>query len=256
MSTGSESPDPKQGEREYYARIGNTGINHALGKPFTDDKCNLNLSNVTAIFHLLGDPPGRVAEFGCGVGWLSIMLARRGYDTVGVDIAPDAIHAGLQQRDALGLTHLDFQLADYEAFDGKGTFDAIIFFEALHHAEDEAAAIACAYRALQPGGIMIAFEPGAGHSGTDEAQEAIAQFGVHEKDMPIAKIIELGTAAGFTKHLQLPQPWDVLRTVYRPSYGSAKSSSEATRKFILGVFRAFRRIFFLRQDQSFVVLWK
>ncbi len=256
VSTEPTHPDPKQGEREYYARIGSSGINHALGKPFTDDKCNLNLSNVTAIFHLLGNPPGRVAEFGCGVGWLAIMLARRGYETVGVDIAPDAITAGLEQRDVLGLTHLDFQLADYETFDGQGTFDAVIFYEALHHAEDEAAALACAFRALKPGGIMIAFEPGRGHSDTVEAQEAVAQFGVHEKDMPIARIIQLSTAAGLTRHLTLPQPWDFLRTVYRPSYGRARTSAEAVRKFMLGVGRAFRRFFFLRQDQSFVVLWK
>lgn len=256
MSSEPTHPDPKQGEREYYARIGPSGINHALGKPFTDDKCNLNLSNVTAIFHLLGDPPGRIAEFGCGVGWLAIMLARRGYDTLGVDIAPDAIAAGLAQRDALGLTHLDFQLADYEAFDGQAKFDAVIFYEALHHAEDEASAIACAYRALKPGGVMIAFEPGQGHSGTAEAQDAIAKFGVHEKDMPITKIVALAIAAGFRRHLTLPQPWDFLRTVYRPSYRHAGSSAEAGRKFVLGVWRAFRRFFFLRQDQSFVVLWK
>lgn len=80
--------DPKQGEREYFARVGPAEIQRALGKPFTDRKCEWDLGNITAIFHLLGEPPARVAELGCGVGWLSIMLARRGFDVLGVDIHP------------------------------------------------------------------------------------------------------------------------------------------------------------------------
>ncbi|MCF3652208.1 class I SAM-dependent methyltransferase [Synoicihabitans lomoniglobus] len=248
--------DPKQGEREYYARIGEAGITHAQGKPFTDEKCNRNLGNLTAIFNLLPEPPAKVIEFGCGVGWMSIMLARRGFTTTGVDISPDAIAAATAQRDALGLDHLDFVLADYEEIVGDASYDAAIFYEALHHAENEADAIASAYRSLKPGGIMIAFEPGKGHGDTTEAKQVVAEFGVHEKDMPIPEIVRLATAAGFRRHLTLPQPWDFMRTVYRPSYAHAKSSSDARGKFILGVFRAFRRFFFQRPDLSFVVLWK
>lgn len=249
--------DPKQGEREYFARVGPDEIKRALGKPFTDRKCEGDLGNLTAIFHLLGEPPARVAELGCGVGWLSIMLAQRGFDVLGVDISPDAIAAGCAQRDALGLHRLEFQVADYENLAAdEATFDATLFFSSLHHAEDEAAALRTAYRLLKPDGMLIAFEPGEGHGGTASSRRAVEEFGVHEKDMPIAKIVELGRAAGFTRHLKLPEPWDFLRTVYRPSYRLAKSAGEARQKFRLGVFRAFRRFFFQREDQSFVVLWK
>lgn len=249
--------DPKQGEREYFAKVGPAEIQRALGKPFTDRKCEWDLGNITAIFHLLGEPPARVVELGCGVGWLSIMLARRGFDVLGVDISPDAIAAGKAQRDALNLERLHFQVADYESLSAEdNSFDAAIFFSSLHHAEDEAAAVRNAYRMLKPNGLLIAFEPGEGHGSTTSSQHAVQEFGVHEKDMPIAKIITLGRAAGFTRHLKLPEPWDFLRTVYRPSYRTAKSSREARQKFGLGVCRAFRRFFFQREDQSFVVLWK
>ncbi len=251
------STDPKQGEREYFARVGPAEIQRALGKPFTDRKCEWDLGNITAIFHLLGEPPARVAELGCGVGWLSIMLARRGFDVLGVDISPDAIAAGKAQRDALNLERLSFQVADYENLVAEdASFDAAIFFSSLHHAENEAAAVRNAHRILKPGGMLIAFEPGEGHGGTAASLRAVDEFGVHEKDMPIAKIVELGRAAGFTRHLKLPEPWDFLRTVYRPSYREAKSSREMLNKFRLGVFRAFRRFFWQREDQSFVVLWK
>lgn len=249
--------DPKKGEREYFARVGPAEIQRALGKPFTDRKCEWDLGNVTAIFHLLGPPPARVLELGCGVGWLSIMLARRDYDVVGVDISPDAITAGRAQASAIGLSNLSFQEADYENLDAAdNSFDAAIFFSSLHHAEDERLAMANVHRVLKPGGMLIAFEPGEGHGGTEHSRQAVEQFGVHEKDMPIAKIVALGREVGFTRYLKLPEPWDFLRTVYRGSYGEAKSSAEARRKFGLGVFRAFRRFFRQREDQSFVVLWK
>lgn len=249
--------DPKQGEREYYARVGESEIIRAFGKPFTDRKCEEDIGNITAIIHLLGAPPGRVIELGCGVGWLSIMLARRGFDVVGVDISPDAIAAGRQQRDVLGLSKLDFQIADYEGLEAADeSFDAAIFFSSLHHAEDEAAALQNAFRILKPNGILIAFEPGEGHGGTRASRQAVEEFGVHEKDMPIAKIVELGQQAGFRRHLKLPEPWDFLRTVYRPSYVKASSSGDLRNRFRLGVMRAFRRFFFQREDQSFVVLWK
>lgn len=251
------SVDPKQGEREYYARVGDDEIQRAFGKPFTDRKCDWDLGNIAAIFHLLGEPPARVIELGCGVGWLSIMLARRGFDVMGVDISPDAIAAGEAQRDALGLHRLEFQVADYENLTADdASFEAAIFFSSLHHAEDEAAAMQNAHRILKPGGMLIAFEPGEGHGGTAHSRRAVEEFGVHEKDMPISKILALGKAAGFRHHLKLPEPWDFLRTVYRSSYRHATSSADARNRFIMGVFRAFRRFFFQREDQSFVVLWK
>lgn len=157
----------------------------------------------------------------------------------------------------MSLERLNFQVADYENLVAEdASFDAAIFFSSLHHAEDEAAALRNAYRILKPNGILIAFEPGEGHGGTEASQRAVDEYGVHEKDMPIAKIIALGRVAGFTRHLKLPEPWDFLRTIYRPSYRQAKSSREVRQKFRLGVFRAFRRFFWQREDQSFVVLWK
>src|SRR5215217_7899512 len=85
--------DPKKGEREYFARIGEAGIAHSLRKPFSDEYCSFNLSSLDALFHFLAPPPAQLIEFGCGVGWLSAFLAQRGYEVTGVDISPDAIAA-------------------------------------------------------------------------------------------------------------------------------------------------------------------
>ncbi|MCF3652207.1 class I SAM-dependent methyltransferase [Synoicihabitans lomoniglobus] len=256
MPDPSLPPDPKQGEREYYARIGEEGLAHALGKPFSDDACNVNLANVAALFQLLPPPPARLVEFGCGVGWLTLLLARRGYPVHGVDIAPEAIDAANAARDRAGLDHLTYALADYEEFDGGGTYDVAYFYDALHHAEDAALAVRCAARALKPGGMLIAFEPGDGHHDTPEAREVVAKFGVHENDMPARQIIALAEAAGFDRHLRLPFPWDTFRHIYRSSYAGATDSRELRGKYWLGLGRLIRRAIGRQDDHSIVVSWK
>src|SRR5689334_17377984 len=82
---------PRSGEPTYYDRIGEDGRRHAVGKPFTDDHCGLYLLRAGALFSLLPRPPARVLDCGCGTGWLSYFLARRGYDVVGTDLSEDAI---------------------------------------------------------------------------------------------------------------------------------------------------------------------
>ncbi len=202
--------DPKQGEREYFAKVGPAEIQRALGK-YLRSECEWDLGNITAIFHLLGNRPARVAELGCGVGWLSIMLARRGFDVLGVDISPDAIAAGAARCVEFGASPLsNGRLRSLSAEDSS--FDAAIFFSSLHHAEDEAAAVRNAYRMLKPNGLLIAFEPGGGHGSTTSSQHAVANSGC-TKGHAIAKIITLGRAAGFHPALKLPRPWDFLRTV-------------------------------------------
>lgn len=222
--------DPKQGEREYYARKGVEGIKHALGKPFSDDRCKFNLSNLATLFHLLPAKPCRILHLGCGVGWLSHILAQQRHEVLGVDIAPEAIAAAAQRRDETGLANLEYQVCDYESFDGEGGFDVVLFYDALHHAEDPAVAIDCAYRSLRPDGFLIAFEPGSGHHDTPESQQAIKEFGVHERDMPAALIFDLGSKAGFRRHLSLPHPADALAELYNPAFHLANNQEDLDHK--------------------------
>jgi SAM-dependent methyltransferase len=249
------STDPKRGEREYFARIGAAGIKHSVGKPFSDENCAVMLANLDAIFHLLEPPPLRVVEFGCGVGWLALFLARRGYQVTGVDISPEAVAAAKQQCDAQQITGANFVVADYEDFSASEKFDCALFYDSLHHAEDERAALACAYHALKDDGMLITFEPGSGHSETASARHAVREFGVHEKDMPPRQIVRLGREVGFRRHLLLPRPHDVVRTLFRPRYGEVKNQGELRWCHLLGKLRLFRLLFHQR-DEPIVLLWK
>lgn len=247
--------DPKQGEREYFARIGEAGRHHAMRKPFGDENCTRHAINISVFFSLLPPPPGRLVEFGCGTGWLALILAERGYDVVGIDISPDAIGIAEQLRRDRQIPNASFRVADYEEVTIEPAADYVIFHDALHHAESEDAALRAAYAALKPGGLMICIEPGDGHSQSPGSLHAVQEFGVHEKDMPPRKIIRHARAAGFRRHLVLPWPWDHMRLLYRPTYSRAASSSDLWGRRFLGVMRMLRNLFVTRA-QGVVLLWK
>ncbi len=246
---------PKQGEREYFARIGPAGIAHSNGKPFSDEYCPIYLANMDALFHLLSAPPGRLVEFGCGVGWLTLCFALRGYRVTGVDISPDAIAAACAQRDSRQVAGAEFLIADYEEYVASEPFDYALFYDSLHHAEDERAAMRCAYRSLREGGMLIAFEPGRGHAQAPSSVHAVREWGVHEKDMPADHIVKIGREAGFRRHLVMPRPHEVSRILYRPAYSAATSQFDLFFRYWHSRLKVIRLMLGKRRP-PFVMLWK
>jgi SAM-dependent methyltransferase len=247
--------DPKQGEREYFARIGEAGRQHARGKPFSDENCTHYLINISVFLSLMRPAPARIVEFGCGTGWLSLIFAARGYEVVGIDISPDAIAIAEQLRVERQIANASFRTADYEEVRIDPPADYVVFHDALHHAESEDAAMRAAYAALAPGGMMICIEPGDGHSQSSTSLHAVKEFGVHEKDMPPRKIIYYARRAGFKRHMVLPWPWDHLRHIYRPAYARAAIAGDLRGRKWLGLFRALKNLF-RHRAQGVVLLWK
>jgi SAM-dependent methyltransferase len=251
------SHDPKAGEKEYYQRIGEVGRAHARAKPFADSRCGHYLADAGALLMLLKSPPGKILEMGCGSGWLSLFLARAGYDVIGVDIAPEAIELAKQAAVADQVSRVRFVVGDYETAQSAagGTCDAVIFYDALHHAEDEAAALRTAYAALKAGGALYAFEPGEGHGATEDSRRAVETYGVHEKDMPPRHIIALGRLAGFRRAVVLPSPHELTRTVYRRDFHLQPGEWRLRLEKLWGYTRAFQRMGRQRRG-GLTVLWK
>jgi len=247
--------DPKQGEREYFARIGEEGRRHSVAKPFSDEHCAQYLANVAAMMELMPKPPGRILEFGCGTGWLGQMFAQRGYEVIGVDISPDAIALAQATAVSRGLANATYQVADYETFAIATPVDSVIFHDALHHAESEADALRAAFAALRPGGMVLCLEPGAGHSKTASSRRAIEEFGVHEKDMPPAAIVKLARAIGFTHHVVLPPPAAFMRTSYRAISTTDQSRGQSFQRYFMIVYRIVR-LLRRRRELGMVLLWK
>ena len=203
---------PRPGELTYYDRIGEEGRSHSAGKPFSDDECGLYLLRAGALFSLLPPPPARVLDCGCGAGWLSYFLARRGYQVVGTDVSAAAIAIARAHPPFRDGPLPSFAVADTEALPYDAEFDAVVFFDSLHHATDEAAAMRGAFRALRRGGVCIALEPGRGHA--EKSRMVDETYDVTDKDMPPSRIVRLGRAAGFSRSRIAPAPQQLGKALY------------------------------------------
>jgi SAM-dependent methyltransferase len=204
----------KLAEQSYLEKIGEAGRNHSLGKPFSDPYCGINLASIGAIIALLPPPFARILDMGCGGGWTSVFFAKYGYEVVGQDISQDMVDLARQNQAQQNVGgNLSFVKSDFESV-GLDGFDAVVFFDCLHHAEDERAAIASAWRALKPGGMLITHEPGEGHSTAPGSIEAMELYGVTEKDMPPHLIINYAQEVGFTGHRIYPMQHDLIDIFY------------------------------------------
>ncbi len=121
-------------------------------------KWRVKARSMDALFELFRTlAPRRVLDLGCGVGWLTNRLARRGYEAFAVDIVQDS---------ALGLRAADVYLRAGSVFERvwgelerppflDGTFDAIICNASLHYAASLEVALAEVNRVLRPDGVFV-----------------------------------------------------------------------------------------------------
>jgi SAM-dependent methyltransferase len=184
--------------RRLYSLMGEAaGTRFAREKPFSHDDCSRYLIDMGRLLEVLPPPPARVLDLGVGPGWTSQFLARRGYEVVGQDICTDVLDLATASAREAGLTNVRFVAQDYESMDYREEFDAALFYDALHHAENERAALAAVYAALKPGGVCVTLEPGEGHATSEPTKQAVETFGVTEKDMPPRHIIAVAKSVGF-----------------------------------------------------------
>ena len=211
----------KQAEIDYVARMSavlqteQAKVEHYLSrKPYSDPNRQLYFIDLGQLLRMLPPVPARVLDLGVGPGWTSEFFARSGYSVLGLDIAPDMIELARRRLDPA--LDLRFEVHDYERSIPEDGFDAVVLYDALHHAVDEGRVIANALTCLKPGGRLVTMEPGRGHSQSAEALDAIAKFGTTEKDMEFAHQARLMREAGFAsvrQYMRLSQlPTEDLET--------------------------------------------
>ncbi|MCS7046895.1 MAG: class I SAM-dependent methyltransferase [Gemmataceae bacterium] len=206
----------KVGEVNYVRNLRADERRHAAEKPYSDPNCAYYLYELGALLALMPPPPGRLLDVGCGTGWTSRFFARRGYEVLGIDICPDMIEAAQRAQQRERIAALQFRVGDYEEFAHDRPFDIAVFYDSLHHAVDEEAALRCVFDALKPGGVCLTSEPGVGHADSPEARAAVARFGVTEKDMPPRRIVEIARRIGYRCWAVYPHGFDVAQMMFRP----------------------------------------
>jgi len=98
---------------------------------------------------------GRVLDVGSGTGEHTIMLARLGYNVVGIDGAPAAVAAARANAEAQGID-ARFEVADAMALAGGPTYGTILDSALFHifDAVDRAVYLASLHAATEPDGLL------------------------------------------------------------------------------------------------------
>lgn len=103
----------------------------------------------------------RVLEVGCGTGSLSIWLAERGCEVVGIDLDAEMVrHAILKAEDVKGCASFrELNMLDLDVAFSHAEFDAVVCFgNTLVHLEDDQAILRFlrgARQCLHPGGHLL-----------------------------------------------------------------------------------------------------
>jgi ubiquinone/menaquinone biosynthesis C-methylase UbiE len=116
--------------------------------------------------------PASVADLACGTGSLSLLLAERGYEVTGVDLAP----AMLERASTKLGDRARFLLGDVTAPPLRdGGFDVVLARHILFALDDPAAAIARWTRLLAPAGRLLLVE-GFWHTGAGMRAEEVERI--------------------------------------------------------------------------------
>ena len=118
-------------------------------------------SAYTFYWGLIGDVTGlKVLDFGCGNGWLSVLLAKSGADVLGIDISGELIKKARKLAEKDGVSeNAKFMEVPGENLDLPGSsFDLILGSAVLHHT-DLNPAIRNIFKVLKPGGRAVFIEP-------------------------------------------------------------------------------------------------
>ncbi len=78
------------------------------------------------LFDMYGVNPKLVCDVACGTGNITIPLARRGYDMIGVDISENMLNIAREKAEGLDILFLNQNMADIDLYGSMGAFLCMI----------------------------------------------------------------------------------------------------------------------------------
>ena len=110
-----------------------------------------------ALGHLL--PPLRVADLGCGEGYLTLETSRWASKVIAVDRSAAVLKKAQALAGRRGVRNVVWKQGELERLPLRdASVDVALLSQALHHAEDPSVALAEAARILVPGGRLLVLE--------------------------------------------------------------------------------------------------
>jgi len=101
---------------------------------------------------------GRILDIGMGdCGCMSFFLARRGFNVIGIDHSPNAVHGSRESAKRSKFKgSFGARLADAEDLPFKdGEFDAVSSYHSMHHLNDARKAIKEMFRVCKTSGFVL-----------------------------------------------------------------------------------------------------
>ena len=170
--------------------------------------------------HAPAQRAAKVLEVGCGPGYLTLELARAGFDVTGIDVSLNCIeiatHFAGKDPYACERGPLRYLAGDFLASAQlqEGSFDAVVFLGALHHFPDQQRTLGRVAGLLKPGGIAIAHEPV-----RDRVTRGNAVF-VH-----LLRVL-LSAQSGFYKHHGVPPDASAREREFEQLFAGMRYESE------------------------------
>ena len=104
-------------------------------------------------------PPMRIADIGSGEGTLSLLLAQRAEQVIGIDNSEKMVEYANGVARRAGVKNVEFQLGDLEELPlPDASVDLALFSQSLHHALHPQKAVHEAFRILKPGGRIVVLD--------------------------------------------------------------------------------------------------
>lgn len=112
-----------------------------------------------AVFRREGIAPQLVLDLGCGTGTLTLLLARRGYDMIGVDGSAEMLSRAYQRKYEEGAAGVLFLQQDMRNFELYGTVGAVVSsLDCINYLTEEgdlARCLSLVHNYLDPDGVFI-----------------------------------------------------------------------------------------------------
>lgn len=171
------------------------------------------LSNFTNLLDLLRLPAGsRFMDVACGAGWLSHYLRRYGYETFGIDIAPDFIALAKKRlyedpylQIAPEQTEAMFAVVDIETQslgpNHVEKYDAIVLESCFHHFFDPLSALRNLASCLKPDGVVVIIE-GENRTGPirEDYMAVMREYATIERPYSRDQLVAIMTACGLPEY--------------------------------------------------------
>src|SRR5215470_3846713 len=155
---------------------------------------------VDAFVKLTGLPPGaRVIDLGCGSGTFTALLARAGFDCVGLDISAKLVAVGRRKHPQIEFVAGDIERLPFPA----ASFDGALLSGVVHHFPDPSPCAAETFRLLRPRGRFLAFDPNRMNPFMwlyrDRSSPFYSSVGVTENERPILawRVADIFRGEGF-----------------------------------------------------------